>query len=202
MNAKKKIGIDLDSTLNNLEEIWMDRYNKDYPNKKIKLKDWVSWDVHTLVDPKCGQKIYEYLHEPKFFYNLDIKPKAKEVVEFLSENYELYIVTAYTSDTCKDKTDWIKKQKLKINDKNIIFINNKSLLNLDYLIDDGPHNFTNFGGMGIVFDMPYNKHLKDNSNIKRVKTWADIKKFFEIELTTTRIVENLSKEINKIVKEC
>ena len=63
-------------------------------------------------------------------------------------------------------------------EKNIIFINNKSLLDLDYLIDDGPHNFNNFKGTGLIFDMPYNREMIVNDKLIRVKTWDDILLFF------------------------
>lgn len=181
---KKKIGIDLDTTLNNMEEVWLQKYNKDY-NDNIKF--FRNWDIHKEVKKECGEKIYEYIHEPKFFYNLNIKPKAKETIDYLSKHYELYIVTAYTADVCQDKVSWILKHKLKIKEKNIIFINNKGILDLDYLIDDGPHNFDNFKGVGIVMDMMYNKHIKTDYNRVRAYNWADVKKFFEIELKNEKI---------------
>jgi len=194
----KKIGIDLDTTLNNLEQVWIGRYNKDY-NDNIP-ENWAKWDLHELVKPECGEKIYKYLHEPKFFYNLDIKENAKNVFNFLSKYYELYIVTAYTADTCKDKTEWVKKQKLNIDPKNIIFINNKGLLKLDYLIDDGPHNFNNFGGIGLVFDMNYNRNVEDSPNRVRVKNWDDIKKFFEDELEYVEKINSFALEYEEKLK--
>lgn len=181
MVKRKKIGIDLDSTLNNLNEVWIERYNKDYCDN-LTQEDIVKWEINEIVKPECGENIFEYLHEPNFFYNLNIKDDAKETVDFLAKNYELYIVTAYSPDTCLDKSNWIKKHKLNIDDKNIIFINNKGLLDLDYLIDDGPHNFDNFSGNGLLFDMPYNKHIKSNKKLKRVETWTEVKDFFKMKL--------------------
>lgn len=180
MEKLKKIGIDLDSTLNNLVEVWVKKYNEEYDDN-LTSKKIIKWEMDELVKPECGKKIFNYLHDPMLFYNLDIKDGAKKTIDFLSKNYELYIVTAYTPDTCLDKSNWIKKHKLKINDKNVIFINNKSLLDLDYLIDDGPHNFEHFTGTGLVFDMPYNRHV-NGDNLKRVKTWKDIRKFFDSEV--------------------
>ena len=182
MEKRKKIGIDLDSTLNNLEEVWVNRYNEDYNDNIVQFG---RWDVHNTVKPECGAKIYNYLTEPQFFFNLDIKKDAKEVVHFLSKKYDLYVVTAYVPEACMDKTNWIKKQNLSINPKNIIFINNKGLLgsSLHYLIDDGPHNFEYFKGTGLIFDMPYNQDMEKNNKRIRVKNWSEIKTVFENELT-------------------
>ena len=69
----KKIGIDLDSTLNNLDKVWLDRYNNDYNDN---IKEWSQWDMEKIVKPECGKKIYNYLHEKNFFLNLDIQPNS------------------------------------------------------------------------------------------------------------------------------
>ena len=81
-----------------------------------------------------------------------------------------------------DKVNWVKKFIPKINPENIIFINNKSLLDLDFLIDDGPHNIQAFNPLktAIIYDMPYN-HFLDNDAFQtwdRVSNWDDIKQLF------------------------
>ena len=175
--AKQKLGIDLDTTLNNLIDIWLERYNKEYGDK---LKEYPTWDIDKWVKPECGKKIFNYLHEPNFFYNLDIRENAKEVIEYLSKHFDIYIVTAYTADTCFDKARWVNKYLPNFDIKNIIFCNDKSVLNLDYLIDDGPHNIVGFKQTGIVYDMPYNRYLEnyDWLTFPRVYDWMDIKNLF------------------------
>ena len=174
---KKTLGIDLDTTLNNLNEVWLSRYNEEY---KDDLKSYATWDIHKHVKEECGDNIFKYLHEPKFFYNLDIRDKARSVFEYLSSYFEIYIVTAYTADTCVDKVEWVKKHLPNFNYKNIIFCNDKSVLNLDYLIDDGHHNILGFKQTGIVYDMEYNRHLEYNDwyEIPRVFDWMYIKNLF------------------------
>lgn len=173
----KKIGIDLDSTLNNLTDVWIELYNKDYNDN---LEYFLNWDSHNDVKSECGKKIYDYLLIPQLFYNLDINPNAKDVVEFLSKHYKLYIVTAYIPTSCNDKVNWVKKYLPEFDINNIIFINDKSILELDYLIDDGPHNIEGFKGKGIIYDRQYNKYLGDTYT--RVENWKQIEKFFVREL--------------------
>lgn len=173
----KKIGLDLDSTLNNLIDVWVDLYNTDYNDN---LKSFSNWNNHNDVKPECGMKIYDYLNILGLFYNLDIAKDARDVVEFLSKHYELYIVTAYIPETCMDKVKWVKKHLPNFNTKNIVFINKKNILNLDYLIDDGPHNIEEFNGVGIVYDRLYNRYLGDD--YPRVKNWKDVEKYFIKEL--------------------
>lgn len=173
----KRIGLDLDSTLNNLTDVWIELYNKDYNDN---LKYFSNWDNHNDVKPECGKKIYDYLHKPNLFYELDIIDGARETVEFLSKHYELYIVTAYIPETCVDKVNWVRKYLPNFNISNIVFLNKKNILELEYLIDDGPHNIEEFKGTGIVYDRPYNRYLGDEYH--RVNNWKDIEKYFKDEL--------------------
>ena len=48
MKKRKKIGIDLDSTLNNLNDVWLDRYNKDYNDD---IKHFEKWDATYNLKP-------------------------------------------------------------------------------------------------------------------------------------------------------
>lgn len=170
------IGIDLDCTLNNLIDEWISRYNADY-NDNLAMP--TKWDFSDKVKPECGKKIYEYLHEPGFFYNLNIQKDATEVLKWLYDNYDVYIVTAYTSDVCHDKTEWVKKYLPFFDVEKILFCNKKGLLNIDYLIDDGPHNIKDFKQVGIIYDYPYNQDLDPLKYPNRVHNWAEIKKFFQ-----------------------
>jgi len=172
----KKIGIDLDSTLNNLTDVWVDLYNKDYNDN---LKYFLTWDSHNDVKPECGRKIYDYLLKPQLFFDLDINPNAQEIVNFLSKHYKLYIITAYIPSSCVDKVNWVRKYLPEL-ENDIVFINDKSILELDYLIDDGPHNLKTFKGTGIVYDRQYNKYLGDK--YPRVNNWKDVEMFFTNEL--------------------
>lgn len=176
MVRKLRIGIDLDATLNNMEEKWVHRYNSDYNDN---LLEWVNWAVELDVKPECGVKIFNYLKEPNFFEDSGIKPNAKDVVSWMNNHFELYIVTAYSDYQCKGKIAWVEKELPFFPKENVIFINNKSLLNLDYLIDDAPHNIINFGGNVIIFDKLYNRHIEESDTKKRLNDWSEIKSFFE-----------------------
>jgi 5'-nucleotidase len=174
---RKIISLDLDSTLNTLDTEWFSIYNKDY-NDNLTREDIVRWETHTIVKPECGNKIYDYLLTPKFFRNLGIKPHAKEVTEWLSQYFDLYIVTAYHPKTCLDKAEWVEHYLPHIPIKNIIFCNFKGLIHTDYLIDDGGHNILDFSennksGLPIVFDAPWNKYLENK--FIRVYDWLEIK---------------------------
>jgi 5'(3')-deoxyribonucleotidase len=181
---KQPFGIDLDSTLNCLDEYWISRYNKDY-NDNLTREDMVRWECHTYVKPECGIKIYDYLLEPKFFRNLKVKPYAQEVTKWLSQYFNLFVVTAYHPVTCLDKADWIGEFFPHIPQKNIIFCNDKGLVHTKFLVDDGSHNIidyhnSNKSGLPIVFDAPWNRTLENK--FIRAYDWLDAKEIVKEQL--------------------
>jgi 5'-nucleotidase len=183
---KKKIGIDCDDVLNCLVEKWLQDYNIEY-NDNLQKEDIKSWDIVSYTKPECGDKIYKFLGQPNFFRNLDIKPNAQEVTKWLSEFYDLYIVTAYDRRACKDKAEWIMEHFPHIPEKNIIFCNHKGLLKLDYLIDDGFHNIVDFYktnpyGTGIIFDEPWNRDIENKEAYHRAEDWLIIQDGFRLAL--------------------
>jgi len=152
-----RIGVDLDDVINDLVPKWIYFYNRDY-NDNLKIEDIKSWDIGDYT--KIGKDFYKYLGNEKLFKFLSINDGAAEIIEKLCKKHEVYIVTAnasYNKGVCDDKVNFIKKFMPFFPIKNIIFINNKSLLDLDILIDDGLHNFVNFKGTRFVFDRPWNQ---------------------------------------------
>jgi 5'(3')-deoxyribonucleotidase len=177
---KKTIAVDLDSTLNNLDEVWIAKYNYDWNDNKTKL-DMTDWDTSKIVKPECGKDIFKYFHEEGFFSKLGIQPHAKEVMQWLNEEYEVYIVTAYHWAKCQEKAEWVMRYLPFFDIKKLTFLNNKFMFHADYLIDDGGHNVEAFPNKALLFDSPcpWNWYLGDK--FERVHNWEEIEEFFRIE---------------------
>lgn len=181
---KQSFGIDLDSTLNCHDEYWISRYNKDY-NDNLCREDMTQWGISKYVKPECGNKIDDYLLEPNFFRYLKVKPYAQEVTKWLSQYFNLFVVTAYLPITCLDKAEWIGEYFPHIPQKNIIFCNNKGLVHTKFLVDDGGHNIidyhnSNKSGLSIVFDAPWNRYL--GNQFIRAYDWIDVKEIIKEQL--------------------
>jgi 5'(3')-deoxyribonucleotidase len=120
------------------------------------------------------------------FRNLDIQRDSQEVTKWLIEdkNCDLKIVTAYSPIMVIDKVDWLSEFLPHIDEKNIIFMNDKGCFNGDFLIDDGGHNLEAFkaknpSGIPITYDAPcpYNHYLRDR--YPRVHNWKEVRAYFE-----------------------
>jgi 5'-nucleotidase len=168
------IGIDLDDTLNMLSEEWLARYNRRLYGDCIRVEDIKTWDIGAYC--KNPTALMGILVEPGLFNILKLKPGAKEAIKYLRDRHDVYIVIAYLASTCKDKADWIR-ENLSIETNNIIFCNNKHLIRLDMLIDDGPHNFSRNAEHRIAFAMPWNsEHQWEDSSRPhfRSDSWESI----------------------------
>lgn len=172
----KKIGsiaIDLDDTLNKLIKKWVEVYNERY-NDNIKLSDIKCWDIWKYV--KCGKEIYDILKAPGFFYGLEVQEYSQEVVEYLSEYFDIFPVTAYHPEVVVDKYRWIQENFPVIPKENIVFCTSKQIIKTDFMIDDGPHNLETFTGQSLLMDAHHNQN---ETRFPRYRNWLEIQNYFK-----------------------
>jgi len=56
-----------------------------------------------------------------------------------------------------------------------VFCGDKSIIAADFMIDDDPKHFRNFGGEGIVYTAPHNIL---ETRFRRVNDWNDVREMF------------------------
>jgi 5'(3')-deoxyribonucleotidase len=176
---KLKIGLDLDSTLNNLDVAWS-QWITEHIDPAFTRDRWTKWELHELLP--AGRAVYDYLDMTGTFINLVPKEESQAVVRELSEaGHELYVVTACYMKPGRhhvigEKIEWIAKHFPEIPTHNICIVQNKSLMRLNVLVDDGAHNFEGFSGCPLLFDGPWNR--KDTF-WPRVRSWSEAREWFQ-----------------------
>lgn len=187
---KRKIGFDLDDVLLNFSDALREHFNLKL-NRNIQRKDIVTFNIeHSYGISK--QEARELIDN--FFFHVD-HHKALPVdgaiksIKLLSENFDLFIVTA-KPESLRDHTEkWIEKY---FNDifKDIHFANhfdpkfakrNKSEickeLGIEIFIDDSIDNALDIAGSGVpvlLFDAPWNQTDALPENVTRVYSWEEI----------------------------
>ena len=164
----------MDDSLNNLVEVWSEWIARTH-DSEFTYDKCTQWDIGSLC--KGGADVYKYLRLPGTFRHLSPDLVAQQVVTALShrDDVELFVTTAYVPESCLDKVHWLKEHFPAIPEENVIFINNKSLLDLDILIDDGAHNVGSFKGTSLLIDRPWNQHFEcDGIGVHRMQGWAEI----------------------------
>ena len=107
-------------------------------------------------------------------------PDSQEVVKWLSEHYEIFIVTSAMEFkySMEDKYDWLLDHFPFISWKKFVFCGDKSILRADYMIDDHPRNLKKFIGKGLLYTASHNT---DETAYTRVNNWLEIRDFFASE---------------------
>lgn len=178
---KKKIMIDMDDVITTggflhlINEYLGTNYTIDF------FKDFYMQDM--LPDKEDFFKWF--LTKNQYDY-CELLPNAKEVIEELNKEYDVYIGTSYvfkdipheSSIILKQKCDYLQKELPFITPFQYIFIYNKSLLNIDIKIDDKPDNLSNCDRK-LMFSAWHNNNMSDDElkekGIERVNSWLEIK---------------------------
>lgn len=104
---------------------------------------------------------------------------ALEVMARLCARHRVYIASAATEfpGSFRDKMDWVARNLPQIPTARIIFCGDKSILNMNYLLDDTPGHFAGLGGTGLLFDAPHNRH---EHGFHRVSGWDQVEATIEL----------------------
>jgi 5'-nucleotidase len=173
-----RILVDVDGVVADIHSIWLKMYNVDY-NDSMTVHDIIKWEMHELVKPECGTKIYDYLKQPEFYLPIPVIKDALWGVWKLREDHEVIFVT---SGFFSQKVEWLSGNGFLSGEcalssekwrtaKDVVITSDKSLIRGDCLIDDYPENLRNFTGAKLLFDSPWNRSI---SEFPRVMDWDDV----------------------------
>ncbi len=171
----KRIAIDMDDVLAKTTHVIIDRIN-DKVNKNFTYEELLQggkeykeeFYAHYLANNS-------FLWEPGFFENIPVNEDAVEVVKKLTEQYEIFIVSAATElpNSLKEKLTGMPMHFPFITWKHIVFCGHKYMIQADYLIDDHEKNLHSFTGTPLLYTAPHNLHITD---YQRVNNWKDVEK--------------------------
>jgi 5'-nucleotidase len=171
MTSKRKtIGIDMDGVLADTETQWLSWYEKDTGIALTKKHIEGKQEHDDAPEFKTFRK---YLYEPGFFRTLPVMDGAVEAVKELMKDFDIYIVSAAMEFPLSlyEKHQWLAEHFPFISWKNIIFCGDKSVVDVDYLIDDHCKNLDYCKGKPLMFTAFHNVSL---SHHQRVNNWAEI----------------------------
>lgn len=168
----KRLIIDMDDVLADTGAKILRLFNEKN-NESITKEFFEDKDFYTYIKQEHFVSFRDQLFEPGFFSDLEVFPDAQEVVEKLSEKYEIYIVSAAVEfpNSLIEKYNWLSVYFPFISWRNIVFCGDKSIVHGDIMIDDHERNFANFEGEKLLFHAMHNTQVQ---GYKRVKDWKDI----------------------------
>lgn len=171
----KTILIDLDDTLENLSESWIQRANEVF-GKSVSISDVFSWDPSEYFDVSHDE-MYALLDDYSLYDTIIPLPGAVETLhKLLDEGHRVYIVTSTPYNVIKPKTEKIILRYFGfVGMEHVIITSNKAIIKGDIMIDDAPHNLKDSECIKLLFSAHHNRCYDAESNgMIRVNCWEDV----------------------------
>lgn len=154
-----KVAIDLDGVIWDLVNPWLRQYNLLYQDS-VQYEDVLEYDMSKSCVKATRQNLLDILKNDTFWN--DVKPfkYSFTYLRKLNENFNLCIATATSHEISKAKINRFLELFPFIHYSQIICIYNKSILDVDWLIDDCEANLQSGKFNKILIDAPYNKNCE------------------------------------------
>lgn len=172
------LAIDMDEVLVDTLGKMLASYNQRY-KANFTPADLHGLELADIVPEDHRPWVLEMLHQPGFFADIDPMHGALACIDRLCRKHRVYIASAATEfpDSFRDKMNWLDRYVPQIPRHRIIFCGEKSVLDVDYLVDDTPSHFEGMRGTGLLFDAPHNR-LEDR--YYRVNGWGHLEEAIEL----------------------
>lgn len=176
------IGVDQDEVLHKWNKTFHADARDFYPDIPFPfLTNNVAWDLTEGLDEDGKAAVKWLMNQPGFYQRLEPYEGAKEALEEMeAEGIEVFIVTSPTlaNPTCaSDKHASIIRDFGEKWAKRTVITDDKTIIGLDFLIDDKPEikGYNTREGrvptwLQILVDQPYNQHVETPF---RLRNWSD-----------------------------
>jgi 5'-nucleotidase len=174
---RKSIAIDMDGVIADTVMQFINWYERDYG---IRLeKDAFHGKPEKEVMPEGVMK--KIVYSAGFFRDVPVMEGAKEAVQELMQNFDVYIVSAAMEfpQSLKEKYEWLQEHFPFISWRNIVFCGYKGIVATDYMIDDFAHNLDFCKGKTFLFTAGHNIGIDKHT---RVNNWKEVMDLLKKEL--------------------
>lgn len=172
----KRIAFDFDGTLFPTIEKVLEIYNKRH-NTNIELSQITTYNIADSLDADIADELIELFINRDVYTNLQpYKGAIRAVKTLVEQGHEVYIATATDVRNMEWKEQLLQKYFPFIPKKNLICIHNKTLLNIDVLVEDNFDNLIHTLADRVCFDQPWNQNENKDFvyGIYRIHHWGEI----------------------------
>jgi 5'(3')-deoxyribonucleotidase/uncharacterized protein with PQ loop repeat len=171
---RPRISLDMDGVMADTLPKYLRTYNQAFGDH-LALADLQGRALEEAVPVERAAAARALLCAPGFFRDVEVMEGCQEVVRELAERYEVLVASAAMDvpTSFDDKYAWLREHFPFIPPSHIVFCGDKSVLDVDYMIDDEPRHFARFRGTPVLFSAPPNA---GESRYARVASWADVRR--------------------------
>src|SRR5699024_3136589 len=171
----KRIAVDMDEVLADYSGELLKRANEKF-NLSVTKKALEGYHIQELF-PELADELYDIVNTDSFFRNLPVIEDSQEVLEELSEHYQIVIATAamLSPNSFVAKSDWLLKHFPFLNPNLFVFCGDKSTVKADYLIDDHIYLLLTFQDRDLMFHALPNHDVYCNL---KMNNWQELRTYF------------------------
>jgi len=167
-----KILVDIDETLNNLIETILPIYNAKYQDD-ITTDDITEYNIHKFLKPECSDIFKEFMSDD-LIENLQVNNGAVEVLTELSQDNDVYFLTAAHPKSVLPKHKWLQKHFPFYHSDKLIICHDKGMVAGDILIDDCIEHLNKSScRYTVLFSKPWNQNNKWGKMLSTIDSWND-----------------------------
>lgn len=173
---KLTILVDMDDVLCDLCGSWVAWLNKKY-GTNVKTSEIRSWDIASVFPTLTKTEVFSPLFTPVFWDSVNpVDESQKYLKHIIDDGHKVVIVTASHPDTISHKLNrCLFKYFPFLTYKDVITTGQKGLIKGDILIDDAPHNFDGFDGVGILMSANHNARFDvKGRKMLRCNSWKEV----------------------------
>ena len=174
---RKSIAIDMDQVIANMYKKMTVSYNELF-NENLTDEEFINAPQDSLTREQY-KALLGAMNEPSYYRDMELlDANAVEVIRELNERFDVYIATAAMEipGSFTAKYEWLLEHFPFLDPQKFVFCGTKAVIHTDYLIDDSVNQLQAFSGQGILYSMPYNKHVED---YPRVGNWLEVREYFK-----------------------
>ena len=171
-----KIAIDFDDSLFPSMERVVELYNKRH-NTSLDVSQITMYNLYDSFPADVADELIELFVDKEVYSSLQpYKGAIRAVKALVEQGHEIYIATSTAVRNMEWKEELLQKHFPFIPKNNLIRIHDKSLLNVDVMIDDKMDNLVRTFADRVCFDQTWNQSTsKDFAyGIYRIHHWGEI----------------------------
>ena len=173
---KLTILVDMDDTIENLCETWVEFLNETH-GTTVHKDDIHDWDMSKAFPTIEKQQVYDPLFNENMWKRVTPLPGAVEYLKrLIDDGHKVVIVTASHQNTVAMKLNNVLFRYFPyLTTSDVIITSQKQLVCGDVMIDDAPHNLVGGNYYGILVTAPHNRaYDAESTGFVRADTWEQI----------------------------
>ena len=168
--------VDMDDTIENLTEAWVNYANKQF-GTAVNAADVTTWDPSEAFSSVSHEEMYALLLEDELYETVEpFEDAAHYLQKLIADGHEVFIVTNSPYQVMEAKMEKVLFRHFPFIDwKHVIITGSKPLIKGDVLVDDGVHNLLGGDYSKLLFTAPHNRSSDAEGNgMVRVDSWKMI----------------------------